>query len=160
MALSATKTTPYEFTAGEIVLASQMNTIQENVLWLQTPPVDTQSISSTTTTSASFVAVTGVTLTITTTGGDVAIWFSGQMQHDTGGVGSLIDIGVDGTGQGDATNGLAGFTQTTTTYVWPITIFYVKEALAAGSHTFTLRWKTGSGTLTLRTGGQFGVREI
>jgi hypothetical protein len=101
-----------------------------------------------TTTSTSFTDATGLTVTITTTGGDVLVWFSGAVS-----IGSAAEIdvtlNVDGSAQG-GTRGLAWTNFSSASN--PVTISFVWRVAApsAGSHTYKIQWKSpGAGTATM-----------
>lgn len=122
------------------------------------------------TTSASFVDVdaTNLALTITTAGGDVDIWFTGTFKS-TSTTAFFLNVDVDGTPIGG--DGIVGARLWTTglNSTQPISFVYRVSGLSAGTHTFTLQWRTLAGTLTLHAAAgssngdvpaQFGVREV
>lgn len=162
MTITTNWTAVRDWASGELLTADNMDTyVSSNLNFLKTPPIGVQAVSTTSTGSATFVAVTGVTQTVTSwAGGRALIWFSGTVSNTTLAATSNFDFGIDGTLQGDATNGLTYVQQHVANHNQHIAFMYVSAALATGSHTFTLRWKTGTGTLTLQTAGQFGAREI
>src|SRR5689334_15175635 len=88
--------------AGELVLATDMNLIGNDLNWLKTPPTANYLVnqgSDYTTTSTSFVNVDGtnLSLTITTAGGNVLIGFSGVVSNTTVGTVTYLDVEIDGT---------------------------------------------------------------
>lgn len=161
-------TTPKTWT-NEALTSSDMNThLRDNLLALKSPPTDSyicNEVSDYATVQTTFVDVdaANLALTITTTGGDVLISFHGHI-YANGGICSL-DVDVDGTRIG--TND--GITNVYTAYHQAVSFTRLLTGLAAGTHTFTLQWKTSAGTATLYAGAgtanhdhhpQFWVREI
>lgn len=149
-------TTPKtDWTTGELVSASDMNAVNENLAALKNPA------TASFTTTADIVTPNNnrtfddidsdnLNLTITTTGGDVLIHFHGPF---TSGF-IIIDVEVDGTRRGDTNNGMV----TTDNDRWHFVSFTrLIQGLNAGSHTFKLQTKRGT---TLRAGAHFWVREI
>ena len=151
---------PANYSEGQLITPTIWNAqIYDNMTWLKTPPSNRMAIVTQNTASASFVAVTGVSLAITTEGGSVLIRFCGSF-YNTGVNNNFLDFGIDGAGVGDATNGLQYFTTPVANYRSGIGFEWVSGALSAAAHTVTLRWKTTAGTLTMENGGQFSVREV
>lgn len=151
MATSASWTTPYDHTTGLLVTAAHMNTyISNNLLWLKSPPVDRDSnIATTNTTSTSFVAITGASLSLTTVGGRVLMGFVASITHGTANANNPFDFYIDGTGQGHATNGLTIIGIPGTTPAYSVSMVCLSAPLSATSHTITVRWRTTAGTVTL-----------
>jgi hypothetical protein len=122
---------------------------------------------TTTSTSWTNVDTSGkLTLSITTTGGDVMLGFSGVVTKSTDGT-VFFDVQVDGAGYVAGDDGLAALWNSSGRG----TVSFVRLVpLAAGAHTFTLRWKiTGTGAATMYAGAgtanldfhpQFWVREL
>lgn len=149
MAYTTPKT---DWAAGDLVTASEMNRIGNNVAALKSPPTghyEANQGSDYTTTSTSFANVdnTNFALTITTTGGGVQIGFMGQARNTS----NLIywDIELDGTRIG-GDDGIMGGLDANNFY--PVSFVYLKTGLSAGSHTFKLQWKVGGTTGTLAAG--------
>lgn len=166
-------TTPRTWIPGELVTASMLQEqISDNMSALKAPPTAQATLNlgaDITTTSTSFVDVdaTNLSLTITTTGGDVLITFQGVFVKTlTGQV--HLDVTMDGTalaGDSGMTGHSIGATIVEMGFTW------WARSVAAGSHTFKLRWAiiSGGGTLTLYAGAgsggadfhpQFTVREV
>ena len=149
-----TWTTPKtDWTSDDLVAASDMNVIGENLAALKNPSTAAyataadMSISN----SSAFADIdSNFNLTITTTGGDVLVHFHGTVTHS----GLRIDVDVDGTRQGDAAYGIrrGGLNHELVSFSRLI------QGLSAGSHTFKLQGRSSSATL--RAGAQFWVREI
>ena len=160
---------------GEALSANDMLTyINDNLEALKEPPTDNYECdesSDYTTTSTSFVDVdaTNLNLTITTTGGDVMVGFTGAVQNTTVGKTVCFDIDMDGAREG----GDDGITQIcnggTDIPVVQVGMVYLITGLDAGEHTFKLQWKVNGGTAKLFAGAgtsnydvhpQFWVREV
>jgi len=143
-------TTPRTWTDNEFVDAVIFNThIKDNLNWLKARTYGSATISGTTT-STSFAVATG-SVVLTTYGGNVALVFIGVHSNTSASVQCAIDISIDGTRQGDSTNGLQLFhTHSTATDNYPITtVFITSSAPSSGSHTYEVYRKTASGTLTV-----------
>ena len=98
-----------------------------------------------TTTSTIFVDATGLSVTLTTAGRDVLIWFSG-CRSSSGNNEGMYTLANDGTNVG-GTFGLAydgGVGPYQIGFVWRI------AAPTAGSHTYKIQWRTSAGTETLK----------
>lgn len=102
-----------------------------------------------TTTSTSFVDVdaTNLAITIETNGGDVLVGFAGGCANNSttnAGRQTYLNVAVDDTDYFDDDGALA----VSRFYSSPGNASFVVliEGLAAGTHTFKLRWKTFSGT--------------
>ena len=164
-----TWTTPKTWSTGEALAASDMNThIRDNLGALKAPPTDAyvcDEASDYQTNQTTFVDVdsTNLSLTITTTGGDVMIGFHGHV-HANGGNCSF-DVAIDGVRDG----GDDGYILVYNAYRSPVNFVRLVQGLDAGSHTFKLQWKVTAGSATLYAGAgtgnhdvhpQFWVREI
>lgn len=150
-------TTPPTFVSGQVVTASDMNNlVRDNETYLLSGrpknAVFRDNNGSYTTTSTSFVDIDGTNLSITLTlnGSAVLIGFSGAVTMT--GNPMRFDISVDGTLLGAA--GVDGMAIVTTN--GPICLVALKTGLSAGSHTFKIQWRVGSGTATLYSGSGTG----
>ena len=157
-------TTPKtDWETGELVAASDMNAIGENLVALQQPV--TAVATSTELIEADFsefsdVDSTNLNLTITTHGGDVLVHLQASVTVASR-ENAYFDIEVDGARQGGDEgvlqcrfyNSQGGSTGQT------VSLTHIIQNLAAGSHTFKPQLKT-VGSVTLRAGAQFWVREI
>lgn len=155
-------TTPTTRATNLLVTASIWNTdLVDNLNWLKNRTYDVITISTTTTTSATFGAMTGASITLTnTSGGRVLLWFTGTIQH-SGVQNVTLDFAIDGTKQGNATNGLQVMTIAGANYSMPVCmVFLTDTAPSAGSHTYTIHWKTTAATATLLNGNQFGAMDF
>lgn len=165
-------TTPKEnWVAGDAVTATLLNNIGGNLATLKDPATSSFVLNQgadLTTTSTSFVNAdaTNLSLTITTTGGDVFVGF--HANFTTGG-NTYLDVTVDGvrTAGDDGIVAIQGAGSTAPGR--PMSFVRLITGLSAGSHTFNLQWKTSTGTSTMHAGAgtanadlhpQFWVREI
>ncbi|MCY4537971.1 MAG: hypothetical protein OXE52_07040 [Chloroflexi bacterium] len=151
-------TTPKtDWETGELIAASDINAVNENMAALKNPAsavyTTTERISTTSRTFAD-VDSNNLNLTITTTGGDVLVQFSGTVNHDSGAKG-YYDVEIDGTRQG----GDDGIRQDNPDIV-VVAFAHLFQNMSAGTHTFKLQWRTNTGTLHIEPYSQFWVREI
>lgn len=159
-------TAPRDWADGELIDDGIMNTyVRDNLEALKEPPsshYDVDEVGDYSTTQTTFVDVdsSNLSLTITTFGGPVRVWFDGTILN-AGGI-TYLDVDVDGSRQwGD--DGLAEIPAGTA----HVSFFRRITGLSAGVHTFTLQWKVSAGTATLYSGPtashqthpQFGVEE-
>jgi hypothetical protein len=115
------------------------------------------SASAPTTTSATYVDLTDMSVTLTTRGGDLVVLFCGAFAHS--GVGNSITVGLSLDAAAEVADmpinemvANLGF-NTATTFRFP--------APAAGSHTIKARWKTNGATATaLATARYMIVTEV
>ena len=157
-------TTPKtDWTTGELVSASDMNSIGANLAALKLPaPAVGETTAQISKNSGSFVDVDGdnLNLTVTTRGGDVLAHFHGSAHLNTGEE-VHFDVDVDGTRQG----GNDGILQSSfhasrwNNSYEAVSFTRLIQNLSVGSHTFKLQWKTNGG-ISLKAGAQFWVREI
>lgn len=142
-------TDPKTWTAA-LVTVNDLNThIRDNLNWLKAPTSGRVTLANAiSTTSTSFVDATGLTVTMTTSGGNVVVIFTAMANHSGGASQNpFFDLVVDGASQG-GTDGITAKSNTATigdnvSFVWVVT------GLSAASHTFKIQWKVGTGTGTL-----------
>ncbi len=149
--MPATWTTPKNWNVGELLIASDLNThVRDNLEWLKARPFAYQAIATTTTTSTSYVAVTGGSVSLATVGGNVLIACLVNAANSGAGNGNFFDLAIDSTRQGDASNGL-GFISTPVSgyYDLALLLWMTCPPPSAGSHSYALYWKTTAGTITL-----------
>lgn len=103
-----------------------------------------------TTISTSFVAVTDLTITATTTANRVLLSVNLPFEHDTLNNNVWFSFGVDGTVQGDATGGLFKSSGDNAGSSQMGQLSFVTAALTAASHTFTVQMRVAAGTGSLR----------
>lgn len=160
-------TTPRTWTE-ELVTASLLNEqLRDNMVALKDPPTDAHDINEGAdyTTSANTWAdidSTDLSSTITTTGGDVLLWFVGTVNVTSGR--GHFDFTVDGTRVG-GDDGLVRTPGASVVAIVPL--IYLVRDLAAGQHTFRVQWKSagatlwaGAGTANADVHPHFGAREI
>lgn len=163
MAPTATWTAPRDWTAGETLSAANFDTyISSNLMWLKTPPTDTDTFTGAdiTTTSTSFVVATGLSITFTTTGGRVLLGFSGVASNSTAGQAENFTFTVDATAAGHATYGLGQVYSPANNSRGGVALTYLTAALSAASHTFEVHWKVTANTGTLYADCHFYAREV
>lgn len=157
----AWNTPKVDWETGELVTATNLDQIGENLNTLKSPP----TVSHVTTTtysvnSSTFVDVnaTNLNLSLDTNGGDVLIHFEGvvsRLGNDNGDV--FFDVEVDGNRLG----GTNGITQRYYDSAGRPIGFTRLHSLSAGSHTFKLQWReTGPDSAQLAASAQFWVREV
>ena len=103
--------------------------------------------------------VTGMTVTLTTTGKNCLVLWSGPAKMPAGGQQALWDYNLDGTDTGGI-KAVATATDHTT-----ITAFYLYTGVSAAAHTFKLRMRTsggGTGSMNMSSvmNGTFMVIEV
>lgn len=166
-------TTPKTFVTGESLSAADLNTnVKDNTNALKSPPSDdyvVDEVANYTTASTSFVDVDGtnLSLSITTTGGDVMIGFAGAASNSGDNNGVYLDVEIDGNLFADD-DGILAVTAGAN-YLSNMSFVVVATGLSPGSHTFKLQWKTTAGTSTMWAGAgtanldvhpRFWIREI
>lgn len=144
-----------QFTADEI-----LNAIYYDLDFLRNPPVGSYALSTgganVTTTSTTFTDLGLFTVTLTTQGNPVDIFFDARVNTSTVARFDFVVDGVSITGDNDglgANSPISTFGQVS---------IHRKVALTAGSHTVKVQWRSTSGaTLTLYAAGlgQLNVRE-
>lgn len=143
--MTATWTANRTWSAGEIVTAAIMNTyVRDNLDWLKTP-IDSQAIFSTTftTTSASYVDVTGATVTLTGNGGGFDVIFVATVS------GSSISTATFKILTDSVTTECIEAVIFAAGELKIITLFKHVAALSAGSHTFKIQATINAGTLSV-----------
>lgn len=153
-----------DFTENQIISVELLNDIINDIEFLREPPQGLYEIISSgadlTTTSTSFVDMTGFTRTVISSGGILEVSFNGRLDH-SGSAGFVIDIVVDGVSlSGGNADGVYKNTRADLVQYANIRRFL---NLPAGSHTIKLQWKltsAGTGTLRAASNPQFYVREI
>lgn len=110
-----------------------------------------RSSGNITTTSTSFVDVTGASITITTGARKCLVGVVG-VAHNSDVAGQVVlDVNIDGTREGAAaTTGLLNVRQhATASEHMNISFTHLTDTLTAASHTFKLQWLVGTGTATI-----------
>lgn len=145
--MTAIWTAPRTWAVGELVTAALMNThVRDNLDWLKTPIAASATWSSNfTTTSASYVDITGATVTLTTNGGGVDVFVLFDLTDSLAAT-VYIQLVIDGVAyQRIATIVLAA------SEIKPcaIPLHIPAASLSAASHTIKLQALTNAGTLTV-----------
>ncbi len=154
-------TTPKtDWETGELVAASDMNAIGENLAARRNLAIAAYTTTASTRMDArnfSDVDSDNLSLTITTTGGDVLVHFHGMVYVGSRNAVSF-DLDVDGTRQG-GNDGIGRMYATNSNVQTLLSFTRLIQGLSAGSHTFNLKCKS-NGAINLAAGAQFWVREI
>jgi hypothetical protein len=151
--MTAIWTLPRTWATGEIVTAAMLNQyLRDELDYLKARPVARVSDLDGTvlsTTSATFVDITGATVNITTSGSSrLLILASGSATFPNANV-SYVTALVDGTNQGDSSLGMVSGTFATTPVPWSL-VFLTSAAVADGAHTVKLQARiTAGGTLVI-----------
>jgi hypothetical protein len=160
-------TAPPSFTTGELVPASKMQIISDDLSYLLNRPKGStfrDNGANYTTTSTSFVAVdsTNMKQTITMSGSSALVGFAGTVFNtDAGNVGiNCLDITVDGVRAGAAgTDGIVVMVDLgSVTHQTNGSFSILVTGLSTGSHTFALVWRTNNSvnTVALSSGSGAG----
>lgn len=169
-------TQPTTRNTGDSITASVWNTdLVDNLIAIKNPPTDSYVAdegADWTTTSTSFVDVDGtdLSLTITTTGGDVIVHFHGVFLMSFNSDIVKLNVSLDGVNVA-ADDGITGasFYNSASALKLPISFTRLITGVSAGSHTFKLRWRVAANSVTLYAGAgttnfdfhpQFWVREM
>lgn len=132
-------------TAGQILVATSSTAATWQTVAGTTNPTSGRAVGTTsgpTTTSATFATLAEMSVTVTTTGGNLLINFAGNfnvLRNDD----ARLQVFVDGTALGpeytltNANNDIG---------IFMAAINELKTGLAAGSHTVTLQWRRVGGT--------------
>ena len=92
----------------------------------------------------SFGDATGLSVTITTTGGDVLIWFSGTITTDTADTATYFTLDKDG-GNVAGTLGLVNARPQSTGDQSPVSFVWRDAAPTSASHTYKIQWASSAG---------------
>ena len=139
-------TTPRTWVAGEVPTAAIMNAhVRDNLNALKDPP---QAVAENfnvalSTTSTSFVNMTGVEVTVTTAGGRLLIGFMATLSG-SGGNATYFEITIDGV----AVSGQATGILTQPALGTPQGFVDLSAALAAGAHTVRIQWRVDTASRT------------
>lgn len=156
---SATWTTARTWSTGELVTASIMNThVRDNLNALKTPSGGYSLINqgadyTTSSTSFADIDATNLILTFTTNGGDVMVFFVGNVTNSNAGARQYFDIfeSVANTRYG-GDDGLLCVPSAGSTVANPFCLAVRIPSLTAASHSFKVQWKVSAGTATLYAG--------
>lgn len=147
--MTATWTTPRTYVSGELITSAVLNShIRDNMDWLKTP-LESGKITFAalfSTTSATFVDITGVTTTITTLGGGLDVIIRLTAATSALGTTNGFQLVVDGVSEAI----LGQYTQYVANYGILVSFCHHIAALAAGSHTIKVQCKvSGGATLSI-----------
>jgi hypothetical protein len=151
--------TPDTAAANDLITAALWNkNVRDNVVALKAPPSDQWNGEiNDGTSSATWAAIDGtnLSLTITTTGGDVRVGFVGFATNSNA---IYLDIYVNSARQSGNTNGyMRGSTQDTGPH--NLSFVAVITGLSAGSHTFEMYYKGDGSNVNAITSTHFWVSE-
>lgn len=90
-----------------------------------------------------------MTCTLTTVGGNVEINFQGSVSNSAANSTTIFGVSQGGAAPPAASEIMFG--EPTNNLVFPVAITYLITGLAAGTYTWTIQWKTDSGTATMNT---------
>lgn len=141
--------TPETWATNEIVKAPKLNRhLRDDMQYLKTPPFTSYTLPAIiSTTSTSFVEVTGATVTVTSSGGNMWIAACGESDNSATGNTNTFDLAIDGTRQGHATTGLTTIVACGIQYADNVNlIFFTTTPPSAGAHTYSVYWKVSAGT--------------
>ena len=155
-------TTPKtDWTTGELVAASDLNAIGDNLAALKHPPsafVKTGADITAKVDEFTDIDSNSLRLTTPTAGGDVLVYFQGQIRRTNSNAFCYIDIDVDGNRYIGGDGILLVYAHSWYSHT---SFCYLVQNLGAGSHTFKPQWKNSrSNGCQLHTGATFWVREI
>lgn len=156
---NTTWTTPRTWTTGELISASIMQThVSGNLNALKTPAggynkLDLGADITTSSTSFADADSTNLSLTFTTGGGDVIVFFTAVCVNSNANARTYFDIHESVAGArwgGD--DGLTMLSTAGSTVPQTGVIAARITGLSAAAHTFKLQWKVSAGTSTLYAG--------
>jgi hypothetical protein len=144
---------------GDQFTAERANQVYANLDFLRNPPSDiytpATNAANITTTSTSFVDLTGFTTSITTQGGAIRVDFRVRANSTSARFDILLD-NVSLSGDND------GFGAVTPASTFGNNSFFAIVAASAGAHTIKIQWRVTAGTGTVYPAGlcQLYVTEI
>jgi hypothetical protein len=98
--------------------------------------------SSPTITATTYVDMPDMACTLTTTGGDLLVMFTGSLYNSTSGLTTSIAVSLDGAAEvGDVDQ-----TCITGSFPQPFALVYPFQSVSATAHTVKVRWKTSGST--------------
>jgi hypothetical protein len=151
--MTAIWTLPRTWATGEIVTAAMLNQyLRDELDYLKARPVarvtDLDGTVSNTS-STSFVDITGATVSITTSGSSRLLIAGNVCWSESSAASAFLTALVDGTNQGDATNGIVYETALTTAQHVAAFSFITAAAVTDAAHTVKLQYRTSANTLTV-----------
>lgn len=110
-----------------------------------------------TTTSASYADLADMSVTLSTTGGDLMVWFTGTFTHSTPSNSITVAISLDGAAEVGPMNTYPPIAN----YQQNVAVVYRFSAPSTASHTIKVRWATSGATATaVSTLRQLFVMEV
>jgi hypothetical protein len=154
---------------GELTTAALLNQhLRDNLEWLKAPPQNVHlPTADVTVTSTSFIDLWSP-ITLSSAGGGFLIGTQLSVKGSTSGMYMMLDAHVDGVSIGGP-DGIWSLLFSFASGSIPVSTCYYVSPKPAGSHTFKLRVRVSSGTLTVMSlsasiyvnvQSQFWVREI
>jgi hypothetical protein len=115
-------------------------------------------LTSGTTTSTSYVDIPSSDgqVTLTTTGGDLLVWYSAVVRSDTDNQYSYVAIEIDGGSEVAESRLRTADANVSGTYVG----FHRFTSVSSGSHTVSMRWRVAGNTSTMEAYGGIIMQEI
>lgn len=101
------------------------------------------STSGPTTTSTTYVDLTDMSFSITTSGGDILVFFVGGFQNSAAGNQVLLQLYVDAAG-----GGAVSISEPVSGYVFSVASIFRFTGISAGAHTIKAKWAVTAGTGT------------
>lgn len=149
---------PRTWTPGLVDEADFIDEIQENMEWLKERVVGVASATTPSTSSSSYATITGLSASVTTTGGKVLLVLRGSFSHAVAADVATFDFFIDGSPLGLDRD----YTTTAADRLIPLTLWHLTTlAPTLGAHTYTARWKTVTRTLSLAANtGKLYVMEL
>lgn len=114
------------------------------------------SVGTTTSTSYVDIPSSDGQVTLTTTGGDLLVWYSAVVRSDTDNQYSYVAIEIDGGSEVAETRLRTADANVSGTY----TTFHRFTSVSSGSHTVSMRWKVAGNTSTMEAYGGIVMQEI
>lgn len=144
--MAAIYTTPRTWAAGEVVTASLLNThLRDMMDYFKARPISNVTdydgtVSSTT--STSYVDITGATVNITTSGSSRLLILANVVQGNSTGLNvHSVTALVDGVNQGDATFGLVAVNPARSDQYLSMPICHLTSVVFNGAHTVKLQYR-------------------
>ena len=154
--MPAWSTPKQDFALNDIVTASHLNAIGENLAYLKEAPARAKSDLTPASIDSSTWTVRA-TLSLTTRGGDLLAGFSVPVYHAGGGR-AHFDIALDGTRV--ALNGASGSLELTpggSGTLAQAALQLLLTGVPSGAHAVTLQWKTDAAGLNMHHGQFYAV---
>jgi len=152
---------PKTWTVDTVLPAADLNLqVRNNFEWLKNPPTAVATITTdVTTTSTSFVLVTGLSVTLTTVGNTVLALVTLTMGVSVGGSSVYLDL-HNGSGREGGTEGLLEHKKGTSSDVSPAGMPYIIDGLTPGSNTIQVHWRVSGNTGTIHATNQVATLRV